>query len=1208
MSQLRFGVLGPLEVVRPDGPVDLGAPKHRALLGILLLTPGRVVSVDRLVDGLWHGAPPASATTTLQAYVSHLRRALEPERAAGTAAAVLVTRPPGYLLDIADEQVDGRRFELLVRDAEAATAARRVRQATELLTEALGLFRGQPFADFAFDEWATREAARLAELQLTAQEQLLDLELQRGRHAAVIGDVERLVKEHPTRERLRELLMLALYRSGRQAEALRAYQDAREVLVEELGIDPGPGLRALEDRILAQDPGLDWQPLDGDEPEPVGSERAGPLGPPATVTVANPGAVAPGIPAVALPSVAGFVGRGVERARLVGLVHSAAAGGLRLALVSGEPGIGKTRLCEELADAGRAQGSVVVWARGYEGDGAPAFWPWVQVLRVLATELAPDLLVETLGSEAADIARVVPEYSRFAGSDDGAALDAEAARFRFFDAVTSFLRRVSAHRTLLLVLDDLHWADQSSLRLLEFCLTALQDVPAVFVGTYRDSEARQPPLAATLATLARQPGLERVALRGLSVGEVTDYIAGVVGELPDAGLVESVHDRTGGNPFFVAEIVRLLRQEGRLGTAGPVAAPIPEGVRDVIRTRLARLPADATPVLTAAAIVGREFDLSLVARVCGQDDDHVLDLVEAAWMMGIVDEVSDGSGRFKFAHELVRETLCDDLPTLRRVRLHRAVADAIEGIYGEQHPDHLAECAHHYAEAAPGGDPLKAVLYGQKAADRLASQLAYEDAIVIYERAIGLVDTYDVGSPATRIDLLIGLGWSLRASGRLVEARDLLRRAADRAEQAHEPERLGRAVLGFGGGTFWDWWQEFGVADNDLIGHLEHALEQLPPGDSVLRCELLSRLAVELYFVCPRPRRAELTCDAIEMARRLDEPAALCAALAGRHAALWSPANHGERLELSEELVEVAQRSGLRHSELVGRHFRMIDQLESGNRDAVELDVVAAEELATTLGQHSFRVQLMWFRVMRAALDGQFDESERLAHEAFEANRSSSESASWMALGAALYHVRREQGRHGELEPLLRDAVAAQPHVGVSWRVALALLLAEHGRPDEARELVDELLRADHAELPGGMLGGITIIQLAEVCIVGKFVDGAATLYPAVCEYPVDVVVLGTGHLCFGPIDLARGNLAWVLGRLDEAVAHLRRAIEVAHRMRSRPFVARTQARLAMALAERAGPGDLDEARAVAAAAVTDADGLGMPLVAAEARSVLDAP
>ena len=232
--------------------------------------------------------------------------------------------------------------------------------------------------------------------------------------------------------------------------------------------------------------------------------------------------------------------------------------------------------------------------------------------------------------------------------------------------------------------------------------------------------------------------------------------------------------------------MRLLQDEGKLGDATD-GAPVPEGVRDVLRTRLARLPDEAISVLTAGAIAGREFDVALVAHVCGIDEDRALDLVEAAWMTGIVDEAHDGLGHFRFSHELVRETLVEGLTSLRRIRLHRRIGEAIEELHGERNPGFLTECAHHFAEAAPAGDALKAVLYGQRAADRLNAQLAYEDAIPTYERAIELVDTYDVGSWQTRTDLLIGLGWALRATGRLGDARLALRRAMDQARTEGDP-------------------------------------------------------------------------------------------------------------------------------------------------------------------------------------------------------------------------------------------------------------------------------------------------------------------------------------------------------------------------------------------------------------------------------------
>ena len=364
-ERLEFSLLGPLAVAGEQGPVELGAPKHRALLALLLLEPGRVVSVDRLIDQLWHGEPPAAATSTLQAYVSNLRRVLEPNRTAGAPATVLVTRPPGYVLDIAPEQVDAARFERNVTAAIEARERGRLDDAGVYLTDALALWRGQPLADVAYESWAQSECERLKELHLVALETQLSVDLERGRHTSVAVEAERLAKEYPVRERFRELLMLALYRSGRQADALRAYQEARDVLVEELGIEPGPELRSLEEKILAQDPGLGWHAPSAGGNAPVAVDEA--------------------------PS-ATFVGRIHERARLIGRLGEVQAGSGRLVLLSGEPGIGKTRLSEQLSSYARSQNMRVVWGARLGGRWRATFWPWVQVLRTLAEQSPVDEL------------------------------------------------------------------------------------------------------------------------------------------------------------------------------------------------------------------------------------------------------------------------------------------------------------------------------------------------------------------------------------------------------------------------------------------------------------------------------------------------------------------------------------------------------------------------------------------------------------------------------------------------------------------------------------------------------------------------------------------------------------------------------------------------------------------------------------------------
>jgi DNA-binding SARP family transcriptional activator len=1176
-ERLEFSLLGPLAVTGEQGPIDLGAPKHRAVLALLLLEPGRVVSVDRLIDRLWHGAPPAAATSTLQAYVSNLRRVLEPNRTAGAAATVLVTRPPGYVLDIVPEQVDAARFERNIASAIEAREAGRLDDAAVFLADALGLWRGQPLADVAYESWAQSECERLKELHVVALETQLTIDLERGRHTSVVVEAERLAKEYPVRERFRELLMLALYRSGRQADALRAYQDAREVLVEELGIEPGPELRALEERILAQDPGLGWQPS-------VTAGTPAPRGEPSEATEGT------------------FVGRAHERGRLIGRLGEVQSGNGRLVLLSGEPGIGKTRLSEQLSAYARSQHMRVVWARGWEGDGAPAFWPWVQVLRTLSEQLPPDTLTDAIGGHGADIARVVPDYARFVTVVDDAP-DAETARFRFFEAVAGLLHNLAASQPLVIVLDDLHWADQSSLRLLEFAVGGLQTAAVMLVGTFRDAEARQPPLANTLATLARAPELERLALPGLSVAEVGDYVAAVVGEDADPTLADSLHDRTAGNPFFVAELVRLMQDEGKLG-GSDAAAPVPEGVRDVLRTRLARLPEDAITVLTAGAIAGRDFDVALVAHVCGIDEDRALDLVEAAWMTGIVDESPDGLGHFRFSHELVRESLVVGLTSLRRIRLHRRIGEAIEELHGERNSGFLTECAYHFSEAAPAGDPLKAVLYGQRAADRLNAQLAYEDAIPTYERALELVETYDVGSWQTRTDLLIGLGWALRATGRLGDARSVLRRAMDRAQREGDPVRIARAVLGIGGGGFWGWWDEFGVADVDLLAYLERALDALEDEDSVLRCELLARLAVEGYFTMPRDRRRAVSQEALSMARRLDDPVALTAALASELLVGWSHENLEQRLQLDDELVAVAARNSIAYGELIGRHFRMVDHFESGDRAAADADLAACEQLAERLGHYAFHVQLAWYRSMLAFVEGRLDEAEQLVHDAFERNLVSNEPAAWMAYGAQMYRLRREQGRHGELEGVLRSSAERQPQIALALQTGIATIAAEHGRPDEGRAVLAAVLAARPFDDRNDLLVPLYAVQIAEAAVASGDADAARAVEPVLARHAGQVGLLATGHLCFGAIDRARGDVARALGRLDEAIECYERAIDVDEAVGARIYANRSRLALAIALDARDAGGDRERVEFLAPAVVRVAEELGTPMVAAAARGL----
>jgi DNA-binding SARP family transcriptional activator len=730
---VQFRLLGPLEAQDGERRVELGRPKQRVLLAVLLVHANQVVSLDRLVEELWGEQPPPQAAASLQTYVSNLRRALEPGRPARAPSRVLVSQPPGYRLVVGAGDLDAARFAALAEEGHRLLEASRPAAAARVLREGLGLWRGPALAEVADEPFAVAERNRLEELRVAALEDRLAADLDLGRHAAAVTELEELAGRYPFRERLHGLLMLALYRSGRQAEALQAFADARRALADELGIDPGRWLRELETGILRQDPGLDWTPPPAEPGSPPG-ETGGPAGEAGRVLAAS-------VPRSS-QTADELVGRDDPLAALDGVLAGARGGRGRVVLVAGEPGIGKTRLAEEAARRAAAAGMGVAWGRCHEGDGAPALWPWAQVARQLSVGLAPGQLAATLGPSAAWLGPLLPELaepSPPAGPPPIA--DLGAARFQLNQAVAGLLRRLAEARPLLIVVDDLHWADVPSLSLLAFLAAELQDARLAVVCTYRDVEVLAgQPLADTLGALAREPVVERIPLGGLERSDVARLIGRTIGGRPTEPLVDAVADRCGGNPFFITELLRLLQSERRLAAPDAAAAArhdIPVGVRDVLRRRLARLPAQTSTVLMVAAVAGRGFGLDLIEAVTGLDDEPALDAAEAAVLAGLVIEDDRAAGRYRFAHALVRETIYEDISRARRARLHARVVDALVAARGAE-PEPAAEMAYHCWQAAPVIGAGRALPHLLRAGEQAIAQLAYEAADEQFERALEL--------------------------------------------------------------------------------------------------------------------------------------------------------------------------------------------------------------------------------------------------------------------------------------------------------------------------------------------------------------------------------------------------------------------------------------------------------------------------------------
>src|SRR5215210_1307930 len=534
---MEFGILGPLEVRDRGVAVALGGVQQRSLLAILLLNANELVPTDRLVDELWGEEPPRAAVKTVQVYVSRLRKLLGVE--------ALVTSGPGYLLRVEPERIDLRRFERLADEGRQALAAGDAERAAKRLGEAMSLWRGAPLADFAYEPFAQAEAARLEELRLGAVEDRIEAELRCGRATELVAELHALAARHPLRERLRAQMMLALYHSGRQAEALDVYRDTRTTLVEELGIEPSRELQDLERAILAQDRSL---------------ERPG----------ARPAPRAAGA----------FVGRGVELRALMDGLREAHAGDGSLFLLSGEPGIGKSRLVDEVAAHARDRGLRVLRGRCWEAGGAPGYWPWVQVLRAYVRGAEVDELRARLGPHASELGELLPDLHELLDDVPRPLLrDPEARRFQLFDAVASVLRDIGAERGLLVVVDDVHAADTPSLLLLQFLARTVSDARVMVLAAYRDTETGTgQALDRALAELVKEPVVSRISLTGLRRAEIADYIGLSAGRPAPDAVVEAIHARTEGNPLFVAETVRLLTAEGQLERADTATIAVPTGV------------------------------------------------------------------------------------------------------------------------------------------------------------------------------------------------------------------------------------------------------------------------------------------------------------------------------------------------------------------------------------------------------------------------------------------------------------------------------------------------------------------------------------------------------------------------------------------------------------------------------------------------------
>ena len=866
-----------------------------------------------------------------------------------------------------------------------------------------------------------------------------------------------------------------------------------------------------------------------------------------------------------------FVGRGRELDILQTALRAAVRGDASGVLVIGEAGVGKSRLVAELAVTARQDGMRVVWSSMSEPGATRAHAHWARVLRSLAASFERRVLVDELGGDVEELARLVPDLRSGLQLATPSEPEGDDPRFRMYDAVASFLRRAAARQPLAVVLDDLHGADLGTFRLLRFLLGETRDDAIALVGTARDPDTDALPddVAGALLELART--VPTVHLGGLDRPAVESMMRPIVGADTAAHLAYDIHRRSNGNPLFVGELARLLADEPRRGDH----RSLPATVRALLEHRLARVPPEALDVLRAAAVVGEEFTVRLVEHAAGKTRTQVLDAIDAAARAHLV--VEHGSLAFGFTHALIRDVLYDQLALPARAQAHRAVAESLEA-FGATTPP-LPELAHHFLAGSPAAEDGKAALYAERAGHRAAEQFAYEDAATHFRNALSALDLADADN-SRRIPLLLVLGDASVRSGDMGGAREAFLSAADHARRDANPDLLASAALGLGSGL--DGF-EVRLFDHAQLTLLEEALAILPPEPSALRAWAMARLSVALTFAEPGQRRLQLAEDAVGAARAVDDPRALAYALAARCDATAAPEHVDERLEAATEINRLAQLVGDRGMELLGRRNRLVALLETGDVAGVDAEIDRYELVADGLGQPLYQWYVPLWRGMRALMDGRLHAAWAHHHDAATiGGRAGSRNAALNA-DVLAWNTLRAEGRAQEAADRLRQQLALADGIyGEDFWVAL---VTPQLYPVQAKAALDRFVASAFSEFPRDAVWLAAMTYAAETCGHLGHTAAAECLDELIRPHHLRFAVDAIGAACYGSMARALGIIATVLGRRADATAWFDEALEVHRACGASALVAETLHDFGSSLLslgdERAGQAAREEANAL---------------------------
>jgi DNA-binding CsgD family transcriptional regulator len=844
-----------------------------------------------------------------------------------------------------------------------------------------------------------------------------------------------------------------------------------------------------------------------------------------------------------------FVGRGRELARFRAALTAAMEGRRQLLLLCGEPGIGKTRCAEVFARTAEDCGVLTLWGRCYEEPGAPPYWPWVQILREYVRSSSESELQQMAGARVHDMAAILPDLA--AHADDRVPpepANSDHVRFRTFDAIAQFLGNAARRVPLVLIIDNLHWADAPSLSLLEFLSRELARSRVLIICTFRDVEvSRRSSLAGSLGELSRETGVDRMRLTGLpesSIGELAERALGIKLQGP---AVDAIYSQTDGNPLFVIEVLKVLQEESANVDADVIPVHIPDSVRETIGRRLKHLTPSCVELLTIASVLGRNFTIREITTVAERDFEMVLENFEAAARSGIIEPNSAHTGGYRFTHALIREVLYDELPLLDRLKLHGRVADTLAEIHKDDLVSVLNTIAHHYSEATPLGYAEQAVKFELRAAEHAIQMCAYEDAVTHYDRALAALSANGYENDARKVKAFYLKGNAFNLLGDTKLATEAFLQGVKHAIRLRSPllvDIITRLL-----------WSTSDGPQNYLVPLLEKTLLTLPRGDSVVRAKALVSLAFALRSASDAQRIESLVTEAVAMADRLGDAEALCTCVKLSIMALRAhPHTLRKRLALGSEYIAAARRSGDDEGLADAYSWQLLHLLEDAK--PADLERVLEDYRRMSLGR--FGIHQYYIRcaeVTLALLHGEWQTVEQDIEALLATGSKTRRADAEGVYSAQMFALNRDLGRLRQLAPSVERFV--RNGTTNAWIPGLMLTCIELGMIDDARRFFERLAQEGFAAIPRDDMFVTCLVYCTETCARLGDAERAKVLYSLLLPYAG-----GTANhpraVCFGATDLYLAMLAATSGDRKRAATHFSSAYETNQAIGAWPWLART--------------------------------------------------